>query len=150
MSTGSMNEYGRYDAAKKTFTYKGEFNTPQGETMKSKTVIEVVSADQHIMTMHHGPSADALQKVMEITYNRTDSVAAAIKVKAGCGKCTFHLADVKTCCTAVEIDGKAYAVTGATVDVQKAGLCSGVRKAMCEGEIKDGKFVATSFELEKK
>ena len=151
MSTGVMIEYGQYDETTKTYTYTGEFDSPMGEKMSSRSEIRVLSKDKHILTMHHGKDATSLTKVMEITYERQsdgETTASAMKtVEAGCGSCIFEMPGVLGCKLAVKIDGKPYLVTGASVNAHKAGLCRDAKKAKCLGEIKDGMFVATSFEL---
>ena len=62
------------------------------------------------------------------------------------------MTDKNGCDLAVRIDGKSYFVEGTTiVDHGDAhdhdGFCSAVRKAEVIGEIKDNKFVVTSFKL---
>lgn len=71
LGTGIMVEEGTYDAAKKEFTYRGEFTCPEGQTIKSQTTIRIIDDDKHIMTMYHAtPDSDEPFKVMEITYTR--------------------------------------------------------------------------------
>jgi len=60
--------------------------------------------------------------------------------------------DKKGCDLAVRIDGKSYFVDG--TDIHKHGdahaedgFCSAVRKAEVVGEVKDNKFIASSFKL---
>lgn len=73
MSTSIMIEEGTFDPASKTFTYTSEFLNPAGEKLKSKSTIQIVDKDKHIMTFHHAmPGADEMKKVMEITYTRSD------------------------------------------------------------------------------
>lgn len=74
-----------------------------------------------------------------------------IAAEAACGQCKFGLKG-EGCDLAVRIDGKAYYVVGASIDDfgdahADDGLCMAVRKAKVEGEIKDGRFVATKFEV---
>jgi hypothetical protein len=73
-------------------------------------------------------------------------------VEAACGQCQFGMKDKKGCDLAVRIDGKSYFVEGTTMDDHgdahaKDGMCSAVRKAEVTGEVKDNKFVASSFKL---
>jgi Family of unknown function (DUF6370) len=73
-------------------------------------------------------------------------------VDASCGQCQFGMKDKKGCDLAVRIDGKSYFVEGTTLndhgDAHAAdGMCSAIRKAEVAGEIKDNRFVATSFKL---
>ena len=72
-------------------------------------------------------------------------------VEASCGECQFEM-DGKSCDLAVKIDGRAYFVEGMKIDDYgdahaHNGLCNTIRKAKVTGEIKNDKFVATSFVL---
>jgi hypothetical protein len=72
-------------------------------------------------------------------------------VEASCGECLFEM-DGKGCDLAVKIDGRAYFVEGIKIDAYgdahaHNGLCNAIRKAKVSGEIKNDKFVATSFVL---
>ena len=73
-------------------------------------------------------------------------------VEAACGQCQFGMRDKSGCDLAVRIDGKSYFVDG--TDIHKHGdahatdgFCSAVRKAEVVGEIKEDRFVASSFKL---
>ncbi|NHM08275.1 hypothetical protein G4D82_13680 [Flavobacterium sp. CYK-4] len=73
-------------------------------------------------------------------------------VEASCGQCQFGMKSKSGCDLAVRIDGKAYFVEGTDIhkhgDAHAAdGFCSVVRKAEVTGEVKNDKFVATSFKL---
>lgn len=73
-------------------------------------------------------------------------------VDASCGQCQFGMKSKAGCDLAVRIDGKPYFVEGTDIhkhgDAHAAdGFCSVVRKAEVTGEIKNEKFVATSFKL---
>ncbi len=72
-------------------------------------------------------------------------------VEASCGQCQFGM-EGSGCDLAVRIDGKSYYVDGSSIDGHgdahgDEGLCNCVRKAKVTGEIKDGRFVATSLEV---
>jgi len=72
-------------------------------------------------------------------------------VEASCGECQFDM-EGDGCDLAVRIDGKGYYVDGAKMgDYGDAhgndGMCGIIRKAKVTGEIKDGRFAATAFEL---
>jgi hypothetical protein len=72
-------------------------------------------------------------------------------VEASCGQCQFELKG-NSCDLAVRIDGKSYFVDGNSIDDfgdahAEDGLCNMIRKAKVSGEIKNGRFIATSFEL---
>lgn len=73
-------------------------------------------------------------------------------VEASCGQCQFGMKDKKGCDLAVRIEGKSYFVDG--TDIHKHGdahaedgFCSTIRKAEVVGEVKDNKFIASSFKL---
>ncbi len=72
-------------------------------------------------------------------------------VEASCGECQFKM-DGKGCDLAVRIDSKSYYVDGAKLDDHgdahsHDGMCNAIRKAKVTGEIKNGRFVASAFEL---
>ena len=71
-------------------------------------------------------------------------------VETGCGKCMFKVKSEKTCAVFVKIDNKFYAVEGVAKNVfgdshAADGYCNVIKKARITGEIKKGKFYATSF-----
>lgn len=73
-------------------------------------------------------------------------------VEASCGQCQFGMKGKAGCDLAVRIDGKTYFVDG--TDINKHGdahaddgFCSAIRKAEVVGEIKNDRFVASSFKL---
>ena len=66
--------------------------------------------------------------------------------------CIFGMEGVETCELAVEVEGRAYLVTGAAMmdhgDAHgEHGMCNMVRKAVVKGEVVDGKFAADEFAL---
>lgn len=72
-------------------------------------------------------------------------------VEASCGQCQFDLPGTG-CDLAVRLEGEAYYVDGATIDDHgdahaADGLCNAIRSARVTGEVVEGRFVATSFEL---
>lgn len=151
MTTGVMTEHGQYDEKTKTYTLTGEFDSPMGKKVRSKSEIKILSKDKHIMTMYHGEEAKPLEKVMEVTYVRKsggeETASAMRKVEAGCGSCIFGMPGVRGCKLAAKIDGKPYLVRGASVNAHNAGLCQGSKQVECSGEVKNNVFVATSFKL---
>lgn len=73
-------------------------------------------------------------------------------VEVSCGQCKFAMTSKKGCDLAVRIDGNAYFVDGAKLDDfgdahAEDGFCNTVRKAEVTGEVKNNRFVATSFKL---
>lgn len=72
-------------------------------------------------------------------------------VEASCGQCKFGMKG-HGCDLAVRIDGKPYFVDGTGIDDHgdshaNDGFCSKIRKAEVTGEVKNNRFVATSFKL---
>jgi len=72
-------------------------------------------------------------------------------VEAACGECKFGLKG-DDCDLAIRVDGHSYFVDGVNPDSlgdahAKDGICESIRKARVTGEVKNGRFVATSFEL---
>ncbi len=84
--------------------------------------------------------------------DKPDANKKLLVLEASCGECNFGL-DGDACDLAVKIDGKAYFVDGAA-DIQsfghphnKNGFCVAVRKAEVQGEVVDGRFKASYFNL---
>ena len=81
----------------------------------------------------------------------TSNIADKI-VEVSCGQCQFGM-EGKGCNLAIRIDGKSYYyVDGSSIDDHgdahgDDGLCNCIRKAKVTGEIKDGRFLATSFSV---
>jgi len=72
-------------------------------------------------------------------------------VEAACGECQFAMPG-QGCDLAVRMDGQSYFVDGTGIDDHgdahgSEGLCNAVRRARISGEVREGRFVATSFEL---
>lgn len=73
-----------------------------------------------------------------------------LTVDAACGMCQFKVKSNKGCAMAVKIDGKVYNVEGLDKKTfgnahAEDGYCNMMKKAIVSGEIKKGKFYATSF-----
>ena len=79
--------------------------------------------------------------------NNDTAAAEAMTYEVGCGGCIFEMADAEGCKAAVKVDGKAYWIDGVKISAHNIGLCSGSAEADMAGEVKDGKFIATSFAL---
>ena len=72
-------------------------------------------------------------------------------VEAACGECMFGMKG-SDCDLAIRMDGHSYFVDGVNIDSlgeahAKDGVCKAVRKAHVTGQVKQGRFTATSFEL---
>jgi Family of unknown function (DUF6370) len=73
-------------------------------------------------------------------------------VEASCGQCQFGIKGKGGCDLAVRIDGKSYFVDGTDINKHgdahaEDGFCSTIRKAEVVGEVKNDRFVASSFKL---
>lgn len=83
--------------------------------------------------------------------NGPDASKEVKTVEAGCGECVLDLGG-KDCKLAVRFNGRSYFVEGTGIDDHgdahaDDGFCNMVRKAKVQGEVKEGKFVATYFKL---
>jgi len=72
-------------------------------------------------------------------------------VEAACGECKLGMKG-KDCDLAIRVHGRSYFVDGVNEkslgDPHAAdGICNAIRQARVTGEVKGGRFVATSFEL---
>lgn len=72
-------------------------------------------------------------------------------VEASCGQCQFGM-EGHGCELAVRIDGKSYFVDGTSIDSHgdahaNDGFCASIRKAAVVGEIKNNRFVVSTFKL---
>lgn len=72
-------------------------------------------------------------------------------VEAACGECQFEM-EGSGCDLAVRIDGVAYFVDGTEIDDHgdahaEDGFCNAIGHARVKGELIDGRFHATEFEL---
>ena len=73
-------------------------------------------------------------------------------VDASCAKCQFDKKSDKDCLLAVEIHSDIYYVEGTTIDDHgdahaEEGFCNSIRQAKVKGNIVDGRFEVTFFEL---
>ena len=69
--------------------------------------------------------------------------------EVGCGSCIFDVAGAKGCPSYIKVDGKAIPLVGLKLSFHSLGLCANEAKAKVEGDVKDGKFQATSFKIVK-
>jgi hypothetical protein len=82
---------------------------------------------------------------------KPDSTKRLIAAEASCGQCMFGMKG-SGCSLAVRIDGEAYYVDGAGIDEfgdahAADGFCLAIRPAQVQGEIVDGRFVASYIKL---
>lgn len=72
-------------------------------------------------------------------------------VDVACGECLFKMPG-KGCDLAIRLNGRGYYVDGVDLDSlgdahAKDGMCMVIRKARVTGELKDGRFISSSFQL---
>jgi len=72
-------------------------------------------------------------------------------VEASCGQCNFDLSG-DGCDLAVRMDGQAYYVDGTGLDDHgdahaADGFCNRIRQARVDGQVSEGRFIATAFTL---
>lgn len=97
----------------------------------------------------------AVQSLANNTVAKADGAAANLmekltlaNVEAGCGLCTYDMAEAMGCVLAVKVNDKPYLVTGTDVNAHKAGLCDATRTAKLTGAIaEDGTLSASNFEF---
>ncbi len=87
----------------------------------------------------------------KIESNIIDSTKMIQIVEASCGQCQFKMAG-KGCSLAVRINGNPYFVDGTDIDRHgdahaADGFCEAIRKAEVQGEIVNGRFKASYFNL---
>ncbi len=82
----------------------------------------------------------------------TTVAATTQTVEAGCATCIYDMKDVTGCKLAVKIEGKAYLVSGKSMDDlgdahAEDGLCNIARKAEVTGKLEGDRYVATQMAL---
>lgn len=85
------------------------------------------------------------------TIHLIDTTRKLYQVEAACGECQFKMKG-NSCDLAIRMKGVPYFVDGTRIDDHgdahaKNGFCNAIRKAQVQGEIKEGRFVATYFKL---
>ena len=95
-----------------------------------------------------GDAEKPADPIKEKAKTATTSTTAK-EYEVGCGKCIYEQDGVKGCETWVKVDGKVVPLAGENINAHKSGLCEDAGKAMLDGAVKDGKFVATSATLVK-
>ena len=87
-------------------------------------------------------------EVKPVTVDTTFTKAVDGKVEAGCGMCTFNVEGVNRCETWIKVEGKVFPLAGVEYNAHTGGLCSpDSKQASVAGEVKEGKFTATKFEI---
>ena len=114
--------------------------------MKTSLVIIGLCLSALVTGCGSEPEATETAK-LETAKLETDAI-----VEAACGQCLLGLKDKKGCDLAIRHEGKSYFVDGIKMaDLGDAhaddGMCSIVRKAKVTGQITDGRYAATKFEL---
>ena len=75
-------------------------------------------------------------------------------VLASCGMCNFGMKNQRHCSLAIQVNEQSYVVKGTGIEDHggshaKDGFCNAVRVASVTGTVKNGLFLAESFELQK-
>lgn len=75
-----------------------------------------------------------------------------VACEAACGQCQFDLPG-EGCALALRIGEQAWFVDGVGIDEHgdahaDDGFCNAIRRAVVSGDVKDERFVATSFQLQ--
>ena len=75
-------------------------------------------------------------------------------VLASCGMCNFGMKNQRHCSLAIQVNEQSYVVKGTGIEDHggshaKDGFCNAVRVASVAGTVKNGLFLAESFELQK-
>ena len=93
-----------------------------------------------------------VEPTVEVPASQTVQVSLENQVvEASCGQCNLGL-EGRGCDLAIRVDGEAYYVDGTSISDHgdehgEDGMCSCVREAKVSGELVDGRFQVTSFEL---
>lgn len=95
-------------------------------------------------------SASVLFAQQKEIKNEPDPNKKVHDVEASCGQCKLGLKG-KSCTLAIRMSGKAYFVECSDIDshgdAHADGFCNKIRKAKVQGEVVNGKFQATYFQL---
>ena len=88
------------------------------------------------------------QQIQDTSLKKTSDT---LLVEASCGECQFGMKG-KGCQLAIRINGNSYFVDGSGIDKHgdahgKNGFCNAIRQAKVTGEIKNDRFLASSFVL---
>jgi hypothetical protein len=84
--------------------------------------------------------------------NKPDPHKKLFIVEAACGECQLGMKG-KSCNLAIRMNGKTYFVDGTDIDDHgdahaKDGFCHAIRKAKVQGDVVNGRFKASFFQLE--
>ena len=101
-----------------------------------------------ILALTAGSVSLFAQQIQDSSRKKTSDT---LLVEASCGECRFGMKG-KGCQLAIRINGNSYFVDGTSIDKHgdahgKNGFCNAIRQAKVTGEIKDDRFLASSFVL---
>jgi hypothetical protein len=93
----------------------------------------------------------AIAQQKETKKTAPDPKKEILLVDAACGQCKLGLQG-DDCDLAIRLNGTSYYVDGTKIDDHgdahaKDGFCNAIRKARVQGEVVDGRFKATYFQL---
>lgn len=72
-----MLDEGSYEQGSKEFTYTNEMIGPDGQTVKCRRVVKIVSNDEHTMTIFSNEGGKGERKTAEMTFRRSGRTARA-------------------------------------------------------------------------
>ncbi len=154
--TGMMFGKGELSSDRTTMTWTMTYNCPiRKKAVTMREVDRITGKDTRTMELYAtDPKSGQEFKMMEVAFTRTSggpqASAASItnrKVEAGCASCVYHMAGVKSCTLAVNLDGKTYLVKGADkVDAHQ--FCDAPRQVVVSGGLRGEWFVATAFDVQ--
>jgi hypothetical protein len=80
-----------------------------------------------------------------------DATFSGETLTVACGRCVFEMEGVEGCPWAAEIDGEHYLIRGRIPKDHTThapdGICNMTRKAVIDGELRDGELLVTRMEL---
>jgi hypothetical protein len=80
-----------------------------------------------------------------------DATFSGETLTVACGRCVFEMEGVEGCPWAVEIEGEHYLIRGRIPKDHNThapdGICNMTRKAVIDGELRDGELLVTRMEL---
>ena len=101
-----------------------------------------------VLALSTGSVSLFAQQIQDTSHKKTSDT---LLVEASCGECRFGMKG-KGCQLAIRINGNAYFVDGTGIDKYgdahgKDGFCNAIRQAKVTGELKNERFLASSFVL---
>ena len=93
----------------------------------------------------------ALLAVLSACRPAAEATFSGDTLTVACGRCMFEMEGVEGCPWAAEIDGEHYLIRGRIPKDHSThapdGICNMRRKAVVDGELRDGELLVTRMEL---